>query len=65
MSAQVPEISVVIPCWNVSQWLARCLDSVFAALPEGAEAIAVDDGSTDDTPAILRKRAGRTTRRRS
>ena len=57
MSAQVPEISVVIPCWNVSQWLARCLDSVFAALPEGAEAIAVDDGSTDDTPAILRKRA--------
>ena len=57
MSAQVPEISVVIPCWNVSPWLARCLDSVFAALPEGAEAIAVDDGSTDDTLAILRKRA--------
>ena len=41
MSAQAPEISVVIPCWNVSPWLARCLDSVFAALPEGAEAIAV------------------------
>lgn len=57
MSAQAPEISVVIPCWNVSPWLARCLDSVFAALPEGAEAIAVDDGSTDDTLAILRKRA--------
>ena len=57
MSGRAPEISVVIPCWNVSPWLARCLDSVFAALPEGAEAIAVDDGSTDDTLAILRKRA--------
>jgi len=57
MSGRAPEISVVIPCWNVSRWLTRCLDSVFAALPEGAEAIAVDDGSTDDTLAILRKRA--------
>ncbi len=51
------EISVVIPCWNVSQWLARCLDSIFKALPDSAEAIAVDDGSTDDTLAILEARA--------
>ena len=57
MSESAPEISVVIPCWNVSPWLTRCLDSVFAALPENAEAIAVDDGSTDDTLAILRRRA--------
>ena len=57
MSESAPEISVVIPCWNVSPWLTRCLDSVFAALPESSEAIAVDDGSTDDTLAILRRRA--------
>lgn len=57
MSESAPEISVVIPCWNVSPWLTRCLDSVFAALPENAEAVAVDDGSTDDTLAILRRRA--------
>ena len=53
----VPEISVVIPCWNVSPWLGRCLDSVFSALPASAEAIAVDDGSTDDTLSILEARA--------
>lgn len=57
MTEMQPEVSVVIPCWNVSQWLARCLDSVFKALPESAEAIAVDDGSSDDTLAILEARA--------
>ncbi len=57
MTEVPPEVSVVIPCWNVSQWLARCLDSVFNALPDSAEAIAVDDGSTDDTLAILEARA--------
>ncbi len=57
MSESAPEISVVIPCWNVSPWLTRCLDSVFAALPGNAEAIAVDDGSTDGTLEMLRRRA--------
>ena len=47
------EISVVIPCWNVEPYLARCLESVFAALPDNAEMIAVDDGSTDGTLAVL------------
>lgn len=57
MTEMQPEVSVVIPCWNVSRWLERCLDSVFRALPESAEAIAVDDGSSDDTLAILEARA--------
>jgi len=49
--------SVVIPCWNVDRWVGRCLDEVFAALPDDAEAIAVDDGSTDGTLAMLESRA--------
>ena len=47
------EISVVIPCWNVEPYLARCLESVFAALPPGSEVLAVDDGSSDGTLAVL------------
>ena len=47
------EISVVIPCWNVEPYLARCLESVFAALPDNAEVLAVDDGSSDGTLAVL------------
>ena len=52
-----PEISVVMPCWNVEEWLPRCLDSVLAALPSAAEVLAVDDGSTDSTRALLESRA--------
>ncbi len=57
MTGSAVEISVVIPCWNVSPYLTRCLDSVFAALPRSAEVLAVDDGSTDDTLKILEARA--------
>jgi glycosyltransferase involved in cell wall biosynthesis len=64
MTSDGIEISVVIPCWNVAPWLGRCLDSVFAALPAAAEAIAVDDGSDDSTLDILRERAAREPRLR-
>ncbi len=57
MMESPPEVSVVIPCWNVAPWLARCLDSVFAALPGPSEVIAVDDGSTDETLRLLQARA--------
>ena len=57
MTAQPVEISVVVPCWNVEPYLARCLESVFAALPAAAEVIAVDDGSTDGTLAVLESSA--------
>lgn len=53
------DVSVVMPCWNVERWLPRCLDEVFAALPESAEVIAADDGSTDSTRVILEERAAR------
>ena len=57
MTAQPVEISVVVPCWNVEPYLARCLESVFAALPANAEVIAVDDGSSDGTLAVLESSA--------
>ena len=52
-----PRISVIIPCYNVARWLPACLESVFAAIPDDAEVLAVDDGSTDSTLAILESRA--------
>ena len=59
MTAKPVEISVVVPCWNVEPYLARCLESVFAALPSDAEVIAVDDGSTDGTLSVLESSAKR------
>jgi CDP-glycerol glycerophosphotransferase len=48
-------VSVVIPVWNVEPYLRQCLDSVLGQTigPARLEVIAVDDGSTDASGAIL------------
>jgi glycosyltransferase involved in cell wall biosynthesis len=47
-------ISVVIPSYNAARWLGASLDSIFAQTLPAGEVLVVDDGSTDDTPALLR-----------
>ncbi len=46
------KISVVIPCYNVEQYLVRAVESVQAQTLTEWEAILVDDGSTDKTPEL-------------
>src|SRR5579883_2718722 len=48
-----PLVSVVIPTYNYGHFLGRALASVFAQTYAPIECIVVDDGSTDDTPAVL------------
>ena len=50
---RIPLVSVVIPVYNGSRYLREAIDSVLAQTYERVEVIAVDDGSTDDSPAIL------------
>lgn len=52
-------LSVVIPCYNVEQYLAQCLDSVLIQNAFSGELICVNDGSTDSTFAILDEYAAR------
>lgn len=47
-----PKISVIIPVYNVSQYLRRCVDSVINQTYSDLEIILVDDGSPDDCPQI-------------
>jgi glycosyltransferase involved in cell wall biosynthesis len=49
---QNPRISVVIPCFNQARYLGEAIDSVAAQTVGGVEVIVVDDGSTDETPAV-------------
>lgn len=58
------KVSVVIPAYNASRFLPRCLESVFSQTLLPQEIIVVDDGSTDDT-AELAKRLGATVVSRS
>ena len=46
-------VSVIIPTYNRSALLGRALDSVRAQSRKPAQLIVVDDGSTDDTAAML------------
>jgi glycosyltransferase involved in cell wall biosynthesis len=55
--ATAPSISVVIPVFNAAAHLPACLDSVLADTRPDLELVAVDDGSTDDSAAILAERA--------
>ena len=45
-------ISVIIPVYNVEEYLCRCVDSVLDQTYRNTEILLVDDGSPDNCPAI-------------
>ena len=62
MQKSLSVVSVIIPVYNARETVARCLESVLSQTYPALEVLAVDDGSTDESLAILRefeKRDGR------
>ena len=55
-------LSVIVPVYNTARDLPGCLDSLLRQSRGDIEFICVDDGSTDDGPAILAEYAKRDTR---
>ncbi len=47
------KVSIIIPVYNAEDVIERCLDSLRKQTLKEIEIIAVDDGSTDNTPKIL------------
>ena len=47
-------ITVIIPAYNASRYLAEAIGSVRAQEDVAVEIVVVDDGSTDDTAAIAK-----------
>lgn len=52
------EVAVIIPAYNAAEFLRECIESILAQTFDDLEVVVVDDGSTDDTPAIARSYPG-------
>lgn len=57
MSDGVIKVSVIIPVFNAEDYIEKCIKSVLSQSLEDIEVICVDDGSTDNSKAILEKMA--------
>ena len=55
-------VSVIVPVYQVEQYLARCIDSILAQTFEDFELILVNDGTKDGCPAIMQAYADKDAR---
>ena len=55
-------ISVIVPVYNIEQYLSFCLKSITNQTYKNIEIILVDDGSTDDSPKMCDDYAKRDSR---
>ena len=49
----MPFFSVVVPVYNVRQWVGRAIESILAQTFEDFELILIDDGSPDDSAEVM------------
>ena len=57
-----PIISILLPCYNAEKHLHEALESIIRQTYTNIEIIAIDDGSVDKTPVILKEHADRDNR---
>ncbi|MFI3211558.1 MAG: glycosyltransferase, partial [Peptostreptococcaceae bacterium] len=51
----IPKISIIIPIYNIGEYLDECLESVLSQTLKDIEIICIDDGSTDNSFSLLNK----------
>lgn len=54
MNQHSPLVSVVIPEFNGALYVAKAVESIWSQTFKGWEIIVADDGSTDDTQAVVK-----------
>jgi glycosyltransferase involved in cell wall biosynthesis len=50
-----PKVSIIIPLYNAQSYIQECIESVLNQTYNNTEIIIVNDGSTDNSPTILKK----------
>ncbi|KPE51293.1 glycosyltransferase family 2 protein [Chryseobacterium indologenes] len=51
------KVSIIVPIYNVENYLAKCLDSLVSQTLQDIEVLAVNDGSTDRSEQIIQEYA--------
>lgn len=62
LEAKKPKVSVIIPIYNVEEYLPQCLNSVINQTFQDIEVICINDGSTDGSGQILEQYASQDSR---
>lgn len=55
-------ISVIVPAYNIAEYLPRCLDSILNQTYSNLEVIVISDGSTDGTNEVIKEYAEKDSR---
>ena len=58
----IPQISVIVPVYNVEKYLSRCIESILSQTFTDFELLLIDDGSTDRSGEICDEYAKKDTR---
>lgn len=58
----MPAISIIVPVYNVEEYLEKCIDSILKQTFKDFELILVNDGSTDNCGEICDKYVGKDNR---
>ena len=48
------KVSIIVPCYNVEQFLPKCIESLINQTYKNIEIICINDGSKDKTIDILK-----------
>jgi glycosyltransferase involved in cell wall biosynthesis len=51
----MPKVSIIVPIYNVEQYLAKCLNSILAQTHTDWECLLIDDCSPDNSALICKK----------
>ncbi len=57
-----PQVSIIIPCYNIENYIQKCLESIIGQSYSDFEVICINDGSKDNTLSIIEKIAERDSR---
>ena len=54
-----PKLTIIVPTWNRSDFLCRCVDSILQQSYQNIEIIIINDCSTDNTSEVVKEKYGK------